>query len=53
MKTNIKFMLALGNAKLIMVEDNCSPTFYMKTNGKSAGRKQSINKIAKLLLSNN
>lgn len=52
MKSTLKFMLALGSAKLVMVERSGQSSFYSKAMQSPSVRKTDLKKIAYSLSAN-
>lgn len=46
MKQNLKFMLALGNARLVMVEDEGQNKIYTKTFSTPSNKRANLKRIA-------
>ena len=46
MKQTLKFMLALGNARLVMVEDKGEKTFYSKSLASPSNKRTDLKRIA-------
>jgi hypothetical protein len=49
MKQNIKFILALGDSKLVMLREGASNTFYSKTTQTCNAKKTNLRRIASTL----
>ena len=46
MKRTLKFMLALGNARLVMLEDKGEKTFYSKSLVSPSNKRTDLKRIA-------